>query len=55
MNDAILQREQYISGQKVRVEFARERDFRGRDRPGRGTAPGPSTNYRIVVENLPFR
>ena len=46
-----------LCGERIRVEHARSRDFRGGDRggPRRGTAPGPRTNYRIVVDNLSRR
>ncbi len=42
-----------LMGERLRVELARSRDWR--DRPRRGTAPGPRTNYRIIVENLSSR
>ena len=56
-----------LCGERIRVEHARSRDFRGGDRggsggrdggrdgPRRGTAPGPRTNYRIIVDNLSRR
>ncbi len=48
-----------MMGERLRVELARSRDWGGRggdrDRGRRGTAPGPRTNYRLIVENIASR
>ena len=40
-----------MMGERLRVELARSRDWGRR----RGTAPGPRTNYRLLIENIASR